>query len=112
MFALLSLPVPSVVKITHAGGFYLAWPGQVVSVSVSLTIGPFVLIFKSSFYISVNSMICSTDSGYKCGQLHAYVSSVVVKVSHVLYWGPPGDSAVKNPPSVEEPQETQVQSLG
>ena len=56
-----------------------------VSVSVSLTIGPFVLIFKSSFYISVNSMICSTDSGYKCGQLHAYVSSVVVKVSHVLY---------------------------
>ena len=30
----------------------------------------------------------------------------------MLYWAVPGDSAVKNPPSIEEPQETRIQSLG
>ena len=29
----------------------------------------------------------------------------------MLYWALPGDS-VQNPPSIEEPQETRVQSLG
>ena len=35
LLVLLSFPVPSVVKVTHASGFYLAWPGQVVSIKVS-----------------------------------------------------------------------------
>ena len=30
-----SLPGPPVVKITHASGYYLAWPGPAVSVSGS-----------------------------------------------------------------------------
>ena len=30
-----SLPGPPVVTISHASGYYLAWPGRVVSVSVS-----------------------------------------------------------------------------
>ena len=39
LLVLHSLPGPLVVKITPASGYYLAWPGQGISVSVSLISG-------------------------------------------------------------------------
>ena len=34
------------------------------------------------------------------------------QLTHSREWGLPGGSVVKSPPAVQEPQETQVQSLG
>ena len=48
-----SLSGPPVVKITHASGYYLAWPGWVVSVSVSPN--KFVCIVFFRFHIQMIS---------------------------------------------------------
>ena len=48
-----------------------------------------------------------TASGLGCGALP--VQAVIVSPPHL---GFPGGSVVKNPPTVQEPQEMQVRSLG